>query len=88
MKVNNGTNRISRYCSPNYHRTSPVFHCSNQAFRIVGFLGCFPNVNSSWCREHREDRLIWPYHARVSSCLTYRLYGRDTIVYASESYFQ
>jgi hypothetical protein len=36
----------------------------NQAFRIVGFLGCSPNVNSSWCREQRDGRLIWPYHAR------------------------
>jgi hypothetical protein len=24
----------------------------------VGFLGCSPNINSSWCREHREGRLI------------------------------
>jgi hypothetical protein len=46
-----------------------VFHCGNQAFRIAGFLGCSPNVNSSWCREQREGRLIWPYHARVSSYL-------------------
>jgi hypothetical protein len=39
-------------------------------FRIVGFLGSFPKVNTSWCREQREGRVIWPYHARVSSCLT------------------
>jgi hypothetical protein len=44
----------------------PVFHSWNQAFRILGFLVCSPNVNSSWYREeHREGRLIWPYHARV-----------------------
>jgi hypothetical protein len=49
----------------------------NQAFRIVGFLECSPNVNSSWCREQLEGRLIWPYHARVSSCLMSRFYGRD-----------
>jgi hypothetical protein len=54
-----------------------VFYWWNQAFRIVGFLGCSPNVNSSRCREQREGRLIWPYHARVSSCLMSRLYGRD-----------
>jgi hypothetical protein len=34
----------------------------NQAFWIVGFLECFTNVKSSWCREQRERRLIWPYH--------------------------
>jgi hypothetical protein len=32
----------------------------NQEFRIVGFLRCSSNVNSSWCREQREGRLIWP----------------------------
>jgi hypothetical protein len=37
---------------------------SNQAFRVVGFLGSSPNVNSSWCREQREGRLIWSYRAR------------------------
>jgi hypothetical protein len=58
MKGNNGTNRIL------YHdivAQTSVFHCLNQAFRIVGFLGRSPNVNSSWCREQREGRLIWPF---------------------------
>jgi hypothetical protein len=63
MKVNNWTNRIPRYCYLNHHRTSPVFHFWNQAFRIVGFLGCTPNVKSSWCREQHEGRTIGPHHA-------------------------
>jgi hypothetical protein len=40
-----------------------------QELRIVGFLGCSPNVKSSWCKEQREGRLIWPNDTRVSSCL-------------------
>jgi hypothetical protein len=63
VKGNNETNRIPRYCRPNHDRTSSVFHSWNRAFRIVGFLGRSPNVTSSWCRKHREGRLIWPYHA-------------------------
>jgi hypothetical protein len=31
MQGNNGTNRIPWYCCPNHHRTSPMFHCWNQA---------------------------------------------------------
>jgi hypothetical protein len=46
MKGNNGINR-SRYCYPNHLRTFPMFHCWNQAFRIVGFLGCSSNINAS-----------------------------------------
>jgi hypothetical protein len=84
MKGNNGPNRIPRYCCPNHHRISLMFHCWNQAFRIVGFPGCSPNVNYSWCREQREGPLIWPYHACISSCLMSRFYGRDTIIYTSE----
>jgi hypothetical protein len=45
------------------HITSPVSHCWNKAFRIVGFLGRSPNVNSSWCREQCEGRRMWPYLA-------------------------
>jgi hypothetical protein len=56
----------------------------NQTFRIVSFLGCSPNVNSSWCGKQREGRLIWPYHARVCSCLMLRFSGHETIVYASK----
>jgi hypothetical protein len=88
MEDNNGTNRIPRYCCPNHHRTSAVFHCWNQASRIVGFAGCSPNVNSSWCREQREGTLMWTYHMRVSSCLMSRFYGRDTFIYTSEHCFQ
>jgi hypothetical protein len=59
---NNGAHKIPRYCWPNHHRTFPVFHCRNQAFRVVGFLGCSLNVNSSW-EEQREGRPIWALHA-------------------------
>jgi hypothetical protein len=55
-----------------------MFHCWNQAFWIVGSLGCSPIVNSSWCREEREGRLISPYHVRLSSGLMPRYYCRDT----------
>jgi hypothetical protein len=51
---------------------SPVYHCWKQAFRIVGFLGCCPNLDSSWCRGQREGRLS-DHIARVSSCLMSRL---------------
>jgi hypothetical protein len=64
-KGNNGTNWIL------YHNIgtetiteSPVFHCWNQAFWIVGFLGCSPNKNSSWCREQHEGQLIWAHYTR------------------------
>jgi hypothetical protein len=82
VKGSNGPNRIPRYYCPNHHRISPLFHCWSSVFRIVGFLGCSPNVNSSWCREQHEGRLVWQYHERVSSCLMSRFYGRDTIIYA------
>jgi hypothetical protein len=36
---------MPRYCYPNHHRTSPVFHCWNYAFRTVGFLVCSPNAS-------------------------------------------
>jgi hypothetical protein len=90
MKGNNGTNRILYHdiAAQTINRTSPVFHCWNQAFRSVVFLVCSPNVNCSWCREQRERRFIWPHHVRVSACLISMFYGRDTIVYASEHCFQ
>jgi hypothetical protein len=53
MKGNNKT--VPRYCCLNHHITSPMFHCWNQAFRTVGFLGCSPNKNSSGCREQHGD---------------------------------
>jgi hypothetical protein len=62
MNSNNGTNRIPRYCCPNHHKTSPMFHCWNQALWTVGFLGCSPNINSFWCREHHEGCITWSYH--------------------------
>lgn len=81
-------NTIPQYCCHNYHRISSVFYCLNQVFRIVGFLGCITNVISSRCKEQREERLIWLYHALACSCLTSRFYGRDTTVYESEHYFR
>jgi hypothetical protein len=90
MKGNNGTHRILYHdiAAQTITEPCPVFQYWNQAFRIVGYLGCSPNISSSWCREQREGRLIWTYDARVSSCLMSRLYGRDIIIYASEHYFQ
>jgi hypothetical protein len=38
--------------------------------------------------EQREGQLIWPYHARISSCLISKFCGRGATVYASEYYFQ
>jgi hypothetical protein len=40
MKGTNGTNStVPRHCCPNHNRTSPMFHCWNLVFQIVGFLG-------------------------------------------------
>jgi hypothetical protein len=59
-----------------------AFYCLNQAFPIVGFLECSPNVNSSWCREQRDGRLIcfqlsdvqvlwsWHHRSRIWALLT------------------
>jgi hypothetical protein len=59
--------------------SKPSQNCWNQEFRIVGFLECSPNINSSWCRKQHDGRLIW---------LSHRAFPADTIVYASEHYFQ
>jgi hypothetical protein len=64
--------------------TVPRYRCTNHRNRIVGFLGCSPNVNRSWSREQREGRLIWHYHARVSSCL----FSGFMNMTPSEHYFQ
>jgi hypothetical protein len=40
---------------PKPSQNFPVFHCWTPAFRIVGFLGCSPNVYFSWCREQVKD---------------------------------
>jgi hypothetical protein len=45
MKDNKGTKRMPRYCCPNHYRTSPMFHCWNQALWIVCFLVCYPNIH-------------------------------------------
>ena len=62
IQSNYRTGRISRYCCPNHHRSGSMFHSSNQAFRIKGFFGRFPNINPAWCWEQREWRLIWPHN--------------------------
>ena len=56
------TSRIPRYCCQNHHRFTSMFHRWNQAFRIMGCLGCFPNINAPWCWEQCEGWLIWPYY--------------------------
>ena len=38
-----------------------MFNSWNQAFRTIGFLGQWPNINPAWCRE-QHGWLIWPYH--------------------------
>jgi hypothetical protein len=71
--------RPTEYCTtillPKTSHNLSVFHCWYQELRVVGFLGCSPNVNSSWCREQREGRLVWQNHARVSSSLMSRFYS-------------
>jgi hypothetical protein len=48
MKGNNGTKRILYHDIAAQTITDPpVFYCWNQVSRIVGFLVCSPNVNSS-----------------------------------------
>ena len=51
------------YCCPNRHRMSLVFHSWNKTFWTADFLGCSPNINTSWRKGHRKERLIWPYDA-------------------------
>jgi hypothetical protein len=65
MKVNKGTNRILYHyiAAQTITEPPPCFTVgTRQALLIVGFLRC-SNINSFWCREQREGRLIWPYHA-------------------------
>jgi hypothetical protein len=45
MKGNNGTNRILYHDIAAKITEPPRVSCWNQAFRVVGFLGCSPNVN-------------------------------------------
>ena len=56
------TSRIPRYCCPNHHRFTSIFHSWNQTFRIIGCLGCSPNIYVPWCWEQCERWLIWPYY--------------------------
>jgi hypothetical protein len=72
MKCYNKTSRILYHdiAAQTITEPPPCFTVGTRhAFWIVGFLGCSPNVNSSWCREQHEGRLIWSYHTRISSCL-------------------
>ena len=56
------TSSTPKYCCPNRRRSFSIFHSWNLAFRIIGFIGCSPNINRTWCWEQREGRLIWPYY--------------------------
>ena len=60
IQSNYRTSIIPRYC-PTHHRSVSMFHSWNQAFRIIDFLGRFPNINSAWW-EQREGRLVWPWY--------------------------
>ena len=49
---------ISRYCCPIHNRFASMFYSWNQAFRIIGFLGCLPknkpslNWGTMWGTTH------------------------------------
>jgi len=43
------------------HRFASIFYSWNQAFSIIGFLGCSQNTNPAWCWEKHEGWLIWPH---------------------------
>jgi hypothetical protein len=75
MKGNNGTNRIPKCCCPNHHRTSPEFHCCNQVFHMVGFLGCSPDINSSDVGYSVENNLSDHITHTCSSCVMSSFYG-------------
>ena len=65
IQSNYRTNRISRYCCPNHHRSASLSHRWNQKFWIIGFLGHSPNTNTVCCWEQHEGRLshlVWPYY--------------------------
>jgi hypothetical protein len=67
MMADNGTNRILYHdiVARTITEPTPCFIVGTRnAFRIVGSLGCPPNINSSWCKEQREGRLISPSLAR------------------------
>jgi hypothetical protein len=70
IKGSNGTNGIPQYSCPNHHRTSPVFHCWNQAFWMVGFLGCSPNVNSvgKSMKDYSSDHIMHFQLSDVQCC--------------------
>jgi hypothetical protein len=48
------TSRIQRYCCRNHHRSTSMFPSWNQGFRITGFFGCSPNINTAQCWEQCE----------------------------------
>jgi hypothetical protein len=84
IKGNNETNRIL------YHDiAAQTITESLPCFTVITRLTCvFSKRKLFLSRKQREGRLIWPYHARISSRLMSRVYGRDTNVYASQHYFQ
>ena len=50
--------------------STSTFQSWDQAFRIIGFLGCSPNINLVWCWLQGEGWLIWTYYVfSVIRCL-------------------
>ena len=62
IQSNYKTRRVPGYCCPNRHRSISMFHSWNQACSSIGFLGCSPNINLTWCWEQGEGRLIWSHY--------------------------
>ena len=46
---------IPRYCCHHHHRFTSMLHSWNQAFMIMGFLGCSPNIKPPWRWEQHEE---------------------------------
>jgi hypothetical protein len=84
MKGNNGTNNCTTILLPNHNRTSPYVYLLEPGI---------PDCRLPWVSSKRKLFLmdvgnsVKDDSSRVSSCVMFRFYGRDTIVYASEHYF-
>ena len=59
-------NRIPRYCCPNHHRSTCMFHSRNQAFRTRGFLGRSPNTDwpdiGNNAKDDSSDHITYFHH--------------------------
>jgi hypothetical protein len=87
IKGNNGTNRILYHDKASQTITEPpMFHWWNQAFQILNFLECSPNINSSYVGKSMKDDSS-DHIACVSSFLMSRFHGHDTILYVHEHNF-